>query len=471
MARTKKSNRLIFILVGLIALLIAGAVWKSRQKPKGEKVEVEVVKTRTIKETVAASGKVFPEIEVNISPDVSGEVVELYIEEGDSVKTGQLLAKIDPEAIQSQVERQTASVNNSQAQVARAQADIERNKALLTQSQAQKDQIQAQLKNTRSIHERNEKLHKEGIISAQEFDQSLSNLQNLEASLRSAGASYESAKANLKAAEQSVKAAEFTVKSSQAGLKELKTNLKRTSVFSPMTGVVSMLSVEKGERVVGAGMMAGTEMMRVANMNSMEVQVDVSENDIPRVSLGDEVAVEVDAYLDKKFKGTVTEIANSATSASGAAASLNSDQVTNFIVKIRIDLDSYKELASASNRFPLRPGMSASVEIFTNSKEDVLSIPIQAVTVRESKEENGEGEKESLEVVFATVAGADTVKMVPVKTGIQDDSYIEVLSGLADGEEIIIGPYSAISKKLESGTTVNTKKDDKDGVKKAEASK
>jgi len=467
--KKKKNNRLIFILLGLIALLIAGAVWKSRQKPKGEKVEVEKVKKRTIKETVAASGKVFPEIEVNISPDVSGEVVELYIEEGDSVRVGQLLAKIDPEAIQSQVERQAASVNNSQAQVARAKADIERNKALLTQSQAQKEQIQAQLNNTRSIHERNDKLYKEGIISVQEFDQSLSNLQNLEASLKSADASNQSAKANLKAAEQSVKAAEYTVKSSQASLKELKTNLKRTTVISPMTGVVSMLNVEKGERVVGAGMMAGTEMMRVANMNSMEVQVDVSENDIPRVTLNDDVEVEVDAYIDRKFKGKVTEIANSATSATGAATSLNSDQVTNFVVKIRVDLESYQDLTTNSNRFPLRPGMSASVEIFTNKKEEVLSIPIQAVTVRESEEENEEGDKDNLEVVFATVASADTVKMIAVKTGIQDDTYIELIEGLAEGDEIVVGPYSAVSKKLESGTAINKKKDDEEKVNKAEA--
>ena len=470
MAKKKKNNnRLIFILASIIAVLIAIAVWKSQQKPKGEKVEVEQVKKRTIKETVAASGKVFPEVEVNISPDVSGEVVELYVEEGDSVRVGQLLAKIDPEAIQSQVERQAASVNNTQAQVARAKADIERNKALLTQSQAQKEQIQAQLTNTRSIHERNEKLHKEGIISVQEFDQSLSNLQNLEASLKSADASYQSAKANLNAAEQSAKAAEFTVKSSQASLKELRTNLKRTSVFSPMTGVVSMLSVEKGERVVGAGMMAGTEMMRVANMNSMEVQVDVSENDIPRVTLNDEVEVEVDAYIDRKFKGKVTEIANSATSATGAATSLNSDQVTNFVVKIRVDLESYQDLTTTSNRFPLRPGMSASVEIFTNKKEGVLSIPIQAVTVRESKEENEEGEKDNLEVVFATVASADTIKMIEVKTGIQDDTYIELIDGLAEGDEIVVGPYSAVSKKLESGSTINKKEEKDEKVNKAEA--
>ena len=464
--KKKKNNRLIYILVALIGLLVAGAVWKSKQKPKGEKVEVAKVKKRTIKETVAASGKVFPEVEVKISPDVSGEIVQLYIEEGDSVKTGQLLAKIDPDAILSQVERQAAGVNNAKAQVARSAADIERNKAMLTQAQAQKEQIQAQLKNTQSIHKRNEELHKGGIISDAEVEQSLSNLQNLEASLRSADASLESAKANLKAAKKSTEAAEYTVKSSQASLKELKTNLKRTSVFSPMTGVVSMLNVEKGERVVGAGMMAGTEMLRVANMNTMEVQVDVSESDVTRVELGDEVEVEVDAYLDKKFKGTVTEIANSATSAAGT--SLNSDQVTNFVVKIRVDPTSYTQLASASNRFPLRPGMSASVEIFTNKTENVISVPIQAVTVREEEiDEDAEEDKEprSMEVVFATVAGADTIKMIEVKTGIQDDTYIEVVSGLEDGEEIVVGPYSAVSKKLKSGSAVNKEKDKKDGKK------
>ena len=448
-------------MIGLILLLVIGAVWKSKQKPKGEKVEVDTVQKRTIKETVAASGKVFPETEVNISPDVSGEIIEIYIEEGDSVKIGQLLAKIDPDAILSQVERQAASVNNSKAQVARASADIERNNAMLAQSQAQKEQITAQLKNIRSIHQRNENMHKEGIISDAEFDQSVSNLQNLQANLKSADASLESAKANLKAAAQSEKAAQFTVKSNEASLKELKTNLKRTSVFSPMTGIVSMLNVEKGERVVGAGMMAGTEIMRVANMNAMEVQVDVSENDIPRVQLGDLVEVEVDAYIERKFKGKVTEIANSATS---AGTSLNSDQVTNFVVKILIDLSSYAELASNSNRFPLRPGMSASVEIFTNEAKDVLSVPIQAVTVREdpdAKEKEGnKGDDNSLEVIFVTDSVADTVKMVPVKTGLQDDTYIEILSGLSDGEEIIVGPYSAVSKKLNSGSSINTKKEE-----------
>ena len=459
--KKKKSNKLIYGLVGLIALLLVGAIWKGRQKPKGLAVEVEKVERRTIKETVAASGKVFPEVEVKISPDVSGEIVELYIEEGDSVKLGQLLAKIDPDAIRSQVDRGAAAVNNSKARLAGSRADIERNKANLVQAQAQLEATEAQLANQKSVHERNIGLSKEGVISEQDFETSLSNLQQLQANVRSLKASLESAKANLKAAEQSTKAATFSVASDEATLKELRTNLKRTSLFAPMDGVVSLLSVEKGERVVGSNMMAGTEMMRVANMSAMEVQVDVSESDIPKVALGNTVEVEVDAYLDRKFQGRVTEIANSATSATGAAVSLNSDQVTNFIVKIRLDPSSYTDLVSTNNRYPFRPGMSASVEINTTTTADVLSVPIQAVTTREEEKEGSSSSEDLIkEVIFATVEGADTVKMIEVKTGIQDDTYIQVTAGLEGSEEIVVGPYSAISKKLESGKAI-TKKDDK----------
>ena len=461
--KKKKSNKLIYGLVGLIALLLVGAIWKGQQKPKGLEVEVAKVERRTIKETVAASGKVFPEVEVKISPDVSGEIVELYIEEGDSVKLGQLLAKIDPDAIRSQVERGEAAVNNSKAMVAGSLADIERNKAGLVQAKAQLEATEAQLANQKSVHERNIGLSKEGVISEQDFETSLSNLQQLEANVRSLKASLESAKANLNAAEQSAKAASFSVKSNEATLKELRTNLKRTSLFAPMNGVVSLLSVEKGERVVGSNMMAGTEMMRVANMSAMEVQVDVSESDIPKVALGNTVDVEVDAYLDRKFKGRVTEIANSATSATGAAVSLNSDQVTNFIVKISLDPSSYTDLVSVNNRYPFRPGMSASVEINTTTAADVWSVPIQAVTTREEEKASSSSSGEDLikEVIFATVDGADTVKMIEVKTGIQDDTYIQVTAGLEGSEEIVVGPYSAVSKKLESGKGI-TKKEDKD---------
>ncbi len=461
--KKKNNNKLIIGLVVLIAILLAAAVWKGKQKPKGIEVTTEKVETRTIKETVAASGKVFPEVEVKISPDVSGEIVELYIEEGDSVKIGQLLAKIDPDAIRSQVERGAAAVNNSKAMLAGSQADIERGKAGLVQARAQLEATEVQLSNQQSVHERNIKLSKEGVISELDFENSLASLEQLKANVRSLKASLESAKANLNASEQSAKAAGFSVKSQEATLKELRTNLKRTSLFAPMNGVISMLSVEKGERVVGSNMMAGTEMMRVANMAAMEVQVDVSENDIPKVALGNTVDVEVDAYLDRKFKGVVTEIANSATSAGGAVVTLNSDQVTNFVVKIRLDPSSYTDLISANNKFPFRPGMSASVEINTTTADDIISVPIQSVTTREEEAEDGKEDSESIikEVVFAVVDGADTVKMIEVKTGIQDDSYITITSGLEGGEEIVVGPYSAISKKLESGKEIN-KKDKKD---------
>ena len=441
------------------------------QKPKGQEVELEKVERRTIKESVAASGKVFPEVEVKISPDVAGEIVELLVEEGDSVVVGQLLAKIDPDAIRSQVERGEAGLNNSKAQVSRSLADVERNRAGLIQAQAQLEATQAQLTNAKSVHQRNIQLKDQGVISEADFENSFANLQQLEANVRSLNASLASAKANLKAAQESVKAAEFTVKSSAASLNELRTNLKRTSLYAPMTGVISMLSVEKGERVVGSTMMAGTEMMRVANMSAMEVQVDVSENDIPKVALGNDVEIEVDAYIDRKFKGKVTEIANSATSAGGV--SLNSDQVTNFVVKIRLDPNSYTDLISNNNRYPFRPGMSASVEINTTTSADVVSVPIQAVTTREeNKKELEEGQKEIVaddedikEVVFATVEGADTVKMIEVTTGIQDDSYIEIKSGLSGGEEIVVGPYSAVSRKLKSGMEIKQKEAKKEADK------
>ena len=458
-------------------MLIGFAIWKGKQKPKGIEVDTEKVERRNIKEMVAASGKVFPEIEVKISPDVSGEIVELLIEEGDSVRLGQLLAKIDPDAIRSQVERGSAAVNNSKARLAGSRADIERNKAGLVQAKAQLEATEAQLANQKSVHERNIKLSKEGVISEADFENSLSSLQQLQANVRSLQASLESAKANLKASEESAKAAGFSVKSDEAVLKELRTNLKRTSLFAPMDGVISMLSVEKGERVVGSNMMAGTEMMRVANMSAMEVQVDVSESDIPKVALNNSVDVEVDAYLDRKFKGVVTEIANSASSAAGAVVSLNSDQVTNFVVKIRLDPSSYTDLISANNRYPFRPGMSASVEINTSTANDVISVPIQSVTTREEDEDEDEDYEEDdprnkkekddeviKEVVFAIAEGADTVQMLEVKTGLQDDAYIQIISGLEGGEEVVTGPYSAISKKLEDGDNFHRKekKDKKD---------
>ena len=393
MTKKKKNQRrkwLTISLIALIAVLIVAAVIQQKRKPSGKEVETAKVEKREIKEMVSASGKVFPEKEVKISSDVSGEIVELLVEEGDSVVTGQLLAKIDPEAYVSAVERGEATLNNARAQLAIARSQEENN-------QAQLEQIKAQLKNTRRIHERNTKLKDEGIISDADFEASLSNLEAQEANLKASEAS-------IRSAQQNSKASEFSVKSASASLKELKTSLSRTSIYSPSTGIVSKLDVEQGERVVGTIQMAGTEMMRIANLNNMEVQVEVSENDILKVAMGDEVEIEVDAYLDRTFSGYVTEIANSAAE-TGVSQSLTSEQVTNFVVKIRIDPDSYSDISPDIHGYAFRPGMSASVNINTEKVEDAISVPIQAVTTREPEDEDKDEDEEIdfddlLEVVF-----------------------------------------------------------------------
>ncbi len=445
MAKRKSNTRLILILSVVIVALVGFAIWKNKSKPTGEKVTVEKAEKRTIKEMVAASGKVFPQTEVKISSDVSGEIVELYVEEGDSVVSGQTLAKIDPDAYISQVERGNAQVNSSKANLANSKAQV-------ANLNAQKEQIEAQLTNAREIHKRNEQLLKEGVIAEAEFENSLSNLRSLEANLKSATASIEAAKEN-------VRGAEFSVKSAEATLKEIQTSLRRTTIYAPMSGIISDLSVEKGERVVGTIQMTGTEMMRIANLNAMEVRVDVSENDIPRVTLGDEVAIEVDAYIDRKFKGKVTQIANSATS-TGTSISLTSDQVTNFEVRINIDPASYDDLITAEKPYPFRPGMSASVEINTETVNGALSIPIQAVTTREKEEgkEEASGTDEIMEVVF--VCENDTLRMAEVTTGVQDDSHIQILSGLKEDEEIVTAPYTALTRKLKQGMKVQKVKEE-----------
>ena len=465
----RKNNSLIYILVALTLGVIAFVYFKGQSKPKGEEITIEKVSKRTIKEMVGASGKVFPETEVKISSDVSGEIVELLVEEGDSVVAGQLLCKVDPDTYKSMVERGQATVNSSKAQVANSASGIARSKAQLIQAEAQLEQIKSQVENQNDIHNRNVLLHKEGVISQADFENSEAALKQLKANFRSIEANVKTAEANVESAEQSKRAAEFTVKSSQASLKEMTTSLKRTTIYAPMGGIVSKLNIEQGERVVGTAQMSGTEIMRIANLNSMEVQVDVSENDVLRVALKDEVEIEVDAYLDRKFIGKVTEIANSASN-TGTSISLNTDQVTNFIVKIRIDPDSYKDIVQKGKKFPFRPGMSASVDINTETQQDVLSVPIQSVTTREEEKDEDEEEvkkekkdEEIKEVVF--VMSADTVKMVEVKTGIQDDENIQILSGLEEGEEVVAGPYSAISRKLKEGMQVRLEDKEKKGKK------
>lgn len=464
MSQHRKFRKIYWWLGGLLLLLAVAAVIRGKSRPKATEVDFSKVERRTIVERVSASGKVYPRTEVKVSSDVSGEVVELYVEEGDTVRAGQLLAKIDPEAYLSAVERGEASVNTARAQAANSRSSIE-------QARSQKEQVEAQLANQRELHRRNEQLHKEKVISDAEFEQSLATLRGLEANLRAAEAS-------IRSAQELSKGADFSIRSAEASLKEIRTNLRRTSIVAPMSGVVSLLNVEKGERVVGTIQMTGTEILRIADFSEIEARVEVSENDILRVKVGDEAEIEVDAYIDRKFKGRVTQIASSAGAAGGAAAqaALGSDQATNFVVKVIIDPASYAELQQKTGRVPFRPGMSATVDILTNKVEGVLCVPIQSVTTREDKPstapEPEEGEPAPVkkevrsvtepirEVVF--VQRGDTVALVEVTTGIQDDTWIEVRSGLQGDETVVSGPYSAISRTLKAGSRVELRKETKE---------
>jgi HlyD family secretion protein len=386
---------------------------------------------------------------VKLSPDVSGEVIELYVKEGDQIKSGQLLAKINPEIYLSNYDRTIAALNTSQANLANSKARLA--------------QVKSQFINARSSYDRNEKLHEQKTISDAEYETSQAN--------------YEVAVAEVEAAEESVKAAAFSVKSAEAGVKESKENLSKTSIYAPVGGTISKLNLEKGERVAGASQFgSGTEILRIANLQTMEVNVSVNENDIVRVTLNDTAFVEVDAYQNRKFKGIVTEISTSANT-----VGVSADQVTNFEVKIRILPDSYKDLITADkpNDSPFRPGMSATVDIRTASVVEVLTLPIQAVTTRadstetaakkavETKEgetvESSDNNKKKVEVAQEYVFLYDNgiAKMVKVKTGIQDNNYIQITEGLKEGQEVITAPYRAVSKKLKEGDKVK-KVDTKD---------
>lgn len=444
-----KKKNLIRILVVLGVLLIIGfAVAKKKGvigKPDITKVSTELVAKRTIIETVSASGKIAPEVEVKLSPDVSGEIIELLIKEGDQVKAGDLLAKINPELYISANDRAVAGLNSARANLANTKARYA--------------QVKSQFVNAKTSFDRNQKLFEQNTISQAEFDNAKSQ--------------YEVAQAEVDAAEESVRAAEFSVNSAQAGVKESRENLTKTSIYAPVGGTISKLNVEKGERVAGASQFsAGTEILRIANLQTMEVNVSVNENDIVRVNLNDTALVEVDAYQNRKFKGLVTEISTSANT-----TGVSADQVTNFDVKIRILPDSYKDLLDPAfpNKSPFRPGMSATVDIQTEAVIDVLAVPIQAVTTRvdstkikaelakneDKKKESGESnEKEEAkkkqtdiqEIVFVYDNGK--AKIVNVKTGIQDNMYITISQGLKEKDEIIIAPYRAVSKKLKDGDEV-----------------
>jgi len=411
-------------------MFLAGSVFLQSCGGGGRTVSVSVdtVSVRTITESVSASGKIQPEVEVKISSDVSGEIVELYVQEGDSVKQGQLLMVINPDLYESEFERMEAVLNQT--------------KANLSSAKEQKEQAYQQYLLAEQNYKRNEPLFKKGAISQTEWDQIATN--------------YKVAKSQLNASDESILAAEYTVKSTQASLNAARDNLRRTKIFAPMEGVVSMLAVEKGERVVGTAQMQGTEMLRIANLSVMEVNVEVNENDIVKVDLGDTAYIQVDAYLSRKFVGVVTSIANSPKTSVNAVAT---DEVTNFEVKIRILQGSYEDMLKDTKASPFRPGMSATVDINTERVKDAVSIPIQSVTARQDSLSKDAGD-DMAEYVF--VLNADNkVTLTKVKTGVQDNRYIEIKEGVTNGQVVVEGPYNTISKTLQDGmkVRVTTKED------------
>ncbi|HEV7782364.1 MAG TPA: efflux RND transporter periplasmic adaptor subunit [Chitinophagaceae bacterium] len=417
---------------------------------KTEKVSIEKAGKRTIVESVNASGKVYPEIEVKISPDIAGQITELYVQEGDTVKEGQVLARIYADIYALQRDEAASRVNQSVATVDNSKATLE--------------SLKASLELARQSLERNRMLYDQKVISKAELEQ-------YEATFRTAEANYN-------AAVQSIRGLQANVQSTRTGLSKASKDLSRTTIIAPMTGVISSLKVKKGESVSGSGFNIGTEMMTVSDMSSLEVRVDVGENDIVKINIGDSADVEVDAYNNRKFKGVVTKIASSTKT---SAVSLTANDVTNYEVRIRIDRESYKDLANRT--FPFRPGMNASADIKTKRMDNVLAVPIASVNARvrgsdqsmsdkKEADKKNKGDEEGMaevvtdesdeleEVVFVYQKDG-TVKKVVVKSGIQDINYIQVLSGLNPGEEVVTGPYSAISKNLKDGMKVKVVPKDK----------
>ncbi|SEK64453.1 efflux RND transporter periplasmic adaptor subunit [Parapedobacter koreensis] len=440
----KKKNTLKYVVIGAVILLVLVIVAnKMGWIGQGDviKVATDKAEKRTVNEQVSASGKIHPEVEVKLSSEVSGEIVELNVKEGDVVTKGQVLCRIRPDILQSGYERAVASLNAQRASLAMAEQQLK--------------QQEANFVNTEAIFNRNKELFDKKVVSAAEFDK--------------VRADYESARASLEAQRQNVLATRYGIDQSQASVKEAGDNLARTTIYAPVDGVVSLLQVELGERVVGTAQMAGTEIMRIANMNSMEVVVEVNENDITRVALNNEATIEVDAFQGREFKGIVTEIASSSTTAATTTTTTaGTDQVTNFNVKVRILQESYEDLLKKDqlNPSPFRPGLSATVDIHTQA-DTGLAVPIQAVTTREP---NGSDTTAAGTVdtnAVSTVAGTPkmkeyvfvfsngTVKQVEVTTGIQDDMYIRILTGLSEGDEVVSRPFNAISKTLKDGSKVD----------------
>ncbi len=424
----------VILLGGLFGLKKAGIIGKE----EGVLVATEKATNRTITETVNASGKIYPEVEVKISPDISGEIVGLYVNEGDTVKKGQVLAKIYADIYATQRDQVSAGLVQAEAQKSNSEASITGLKASLDQAKLNYD--------------RQQKLLKDKVIAASEFE--------------SAQQGYLAALSNYKAAIEGLRSSDANIMGNKAQLAKADKDLSRTIITAPMDGVVSLLAVEKGERVAGNSFNVGTEMMRIADLGSIEARVDVGENDIPKVKIGDTALVEVDAYTGRKFKGIVYKIANP------TSTSTSSTDVTEYKVHIRLLLDSYKDLITPHKSFPFRPNMSASADIQTKTKLHVLSVPLNAVTTRSNKVDKPKTDKkddkapadtttEVFDEVVFVLQKEGTVKMAKVKTGIQDINNIEVTDGLKSGDEIVTAPYTLISKTIKTGDKVKVVAKDK----------
>lgn len=421
MAKSKNRTWL-FIGIGAIVIMVIVAVVVSR-KDSASMVSTSKAEMAQITEIVAANGVIQPEVEVKISSEVSGEIVELYVKEGDSVQAGTLLLQVNPDISQSNVERAMASVQNAEANLAASEARLKQVKARLTQAEEQ--------------FKRNEKLFKDKVIPSAEFEISK--------------ADYASAKGEVEAAERAVDASRYTVKSLQSTLSGEQKSLQRTSIYAPMSGIISKLNVKKGERVLGTIQMSGTELLRIADFSVMELNVDVGESDIIRVKVGDTAMIEVDAFDKIEFKGIVREVANSA---KNLGVTTSTDQATNFEVKITILAESYKDLLKKypSKASPFLPGMSGMAEIRTSTERDILAVPIEAVTTRLKSDSTDNDEEKPVEVVYKFDNGKAVE--VRVKTGIQDNNLIRIIEGLKKDDKVITGPYYLVSKELKDGATV-----------------
>ncbi len=451
-----KKTKWILISVGLLlVLLVVLSKTGVFGKDEGVKVTAEKTERRTITEVVNASGKIYPEIEVKISPDISGEITELTVAEGDTVKKGQLLARIYADIYSIQRDQAASGVSQSQSQVANSQAQVANSTAAL-------DALKASTEQSQRNFDMQKKLFDDKVISRSEFNIA-------EAGLKTSKANYNAALQGIRSTVAGVEGARAGVQSAYANLQKANKDLGRTSIVAPMDGVVSLLSVKKGEKVAGNSFNVGTEMLRIADMSKIEIRVDVGENDIPKVKLGDSAIIDIDAYSDRKFKGIVTQIASSNNGAASQSVLANtSNDVTQYKVYIRLLQESYIDLLGKGT-FPFRPGMSASADIQTKTQKNVLSVPINAVTTRDKndstktsikKKEDDASVKtntatiDDLEVVVFIKDKDNKVKKVKVKTGIQDINNIEVTEGLKEGDEVITGPYDVVSKTLKNGKEV-----------------